>query len=377
MSMRSPDETTTRTSPSGVRTTIVFATSEGRSPSTAASRTAVSVRSWSSTSNPIPASVSAFSSAVAFTSVIVPSSLAGASMVAGRRGGRKRLQRPRAAADSDGMAVDAATPAAAAPPALARPRVLALPAEAVLGLLVGVSFAAALAARLGARDAVVPARRVHLSDARPRDRDDRAPERPRRHGRLPGDPRAAPRRAVLAGRRPGARLPADAGPARARRVARRDPGLRARPPRRPRPARLARRRRAGARLARTDVRVVDARRPDRVPADADRRADRRARARPADGAPPGPLPRRGRADDARARAVRRPAGDLPRGGVRRRARERAPRRAPLPADPRRARPPARREPRARPEADARLLRRHLRPRRGTRSGSCSGPATTR
>ena len=40
------------------------------------------------------------------------------------------------------MAVDAATPAAAAPPALARPRVLALPVQAVLGLLVGVSFAA-------------------------------------------------------------------------------------------------------------------------------------------------------------------------------------------------------------------------------------------
>ncbi len=40
------------------------------------------------------------------------------------------------------MAVDAATPAAAAPPALARPRAVALPAHAVLGLLVGVSFAA-------------------------------------------------------------------------------------------------------------------------------------------------------------------------------------------------------------------------------------------
>ena len=40
------------------------------------------------------------------------------------------------------MAVDAATPAAAAPPALARPRVFALPAQAVLGALVGVSFAA-------------------------------------------------------------------------------------------------------------------------------------------------------------------------------------------------------------------------------------------
>ena len=324
----------------------------------------MSVRSWSSTSNPIPASVSAPLRAVAFMSVIVPSSLAGASIVAAQRCGRKRASATRAAADSEGMAVDAATPAAAAPPALARPRVLALPAEAVLGRARRRLLRGALAARLGARDAVVPAGRVHLPDARPRDRDHRAAERPRRHGRVPGDPRAAPRCPVLAGGRPGARLPADAGTARARRVARGDPGLRARPPRRPRPARVARRRRAGARLARPDVRVVDARRPDRVPADADRRADRRPRARPADGAPPGPLPRRGRADDARARAVRRPAGDLPRRGVRRRARERAPRRASLPADPRRARAAARREPRPRPEADARLLRRHLRPRVG-------------